>query len=230
MMKTVGIIGGLGPETTSEFYLELSFGCQKKNKKKRPPILVWNVPQSYKVEEEVMVKSLNEDRYIPILQDAAKLLEKAGADFLVMPCNTLHIFIKEIRSSVKIPVLSIVEETTKFLKKKKIKEVGILATHGTVKWNLYENALKNEGITQVMPDDFDQAKIGKIINNIVMNRHANRDRQELLKIIDKFENRNVKNVILCCTDLQLLIPQHPKLNIYDTMKIFADATIDKILK
>ena len=230
MMKTVGIIGGLGPETTSEFYLELSFGCQKKSNSKRPPILIWNVPQSYKVEEEVMVKSLKEDRYIPILQDAAKLLEKAGADFLVMPCNTLHIFIKEIRSSVKIPVLSIVEETTNFLKKKKIKEVGILATPGTVKWKLYENALKNEGIKQVLPDDFERAKIGKIINNIVMNRHVNKDRHELLEIIDKFENKNVKNVIMCCTDLQLLIPQHSRMNIYDTMKIFADATIDKILK
>ena len=177
-----------------------------------------------------MVKSLKEDRYIPILQDAAKLLEKAGADFLVMPCNTLHIFIKEIRSSVKIPVLSIVEETTNFLKKKKIKEVGILATPGTVKWKLYENALKNESIKQVLPDDFDQQKIGKIINNIVMNRHANKDRHEILEIIDKFENKNVKNVIMCCTDLQLLIPQHSRMNIYDTMKIFADATIDKILK
>ena len=54
-----------------------------------------------------------------------------------------------------------------------------------------------------------------MITNIVLNRHANRDRQELLKIIDKFEGNGVKDVILACTDLQLLIPHH-KLNIYDT--------------
>src|SRR3989344_3323723 len=221
-MKTVGIIGGLGPETTSEFYLELIFGCYLKNTVQRPPVLVWNVPLKYEIEEDLLKKSEGEERYIPYLIEAAQKLEKAGADFLVMPCNTLHIFIKEIRSSVKIPVLSIVEETTNFLKKKKIKEVGILATPGTVKWKLYENALKNESIKQVLPDDFDQQKIGKIINNIVMNRHANKDRHEILEIIDKFENKNVKNVIMCCTDLQLLIPQHSRMNIYDTMKIFAD--------
>ncbi len=70
----------------------------------------------------------------------------------------------------------------------------------------------------------------RLTNNIVLNRHANRDRKELFKIIDKFEKKGVKNAILACTDLQLLIPHHPKLAIYDTMKIFADSTVDYILK
>jgi len=229
-MKTVGIIGGLGPETTAEFYLELSFGCYLKNKENRPSILIWNVPGNYKVEEEVQTKSIGEERYIPLLTKAARILERGEADFLVMPCNTLHIFIDDIRKSVKIPVLSIVEETVKFLKLKKISEVGILATTSSIKRKLYENVLKKEGIKQIIPDDFDQAKIGKIINNIVLNRHANKDRQELFKIIDKFAEKGVRNVILACTDLQLLIPHHPKLKIYDTMKIFADATVAEILK
>src|SRR3989344_3846346 len=229
-MKTMGIIGGLGPETTSEFYLELCFGCQNKNKTRRPSILIWNVPQSYKIEEEVQVKSLGEERYVQILQNAAQILEKGGADFLVMPCNTLHIFIDEIRRSVNIPVLSIVEETIKFLKENKIKKVGILATLATIKWKLYENALREENIDVVIPDGFQQAKIGKMVYNIVMNRHANRDRQELIKVVDGFEKKGVKHVILACTDLQLLIPHHPKLKIYDTMKIFSDATVDRILK
>jgi len=228
-MKTVGIIGGLGPETTAEFYLELSFYCYQKNKERRPGILIWNVPQSYKIEKEAQVEARGEDRYIPYLTKAARMLEMSGADFLVMPCNTLHIFIKDIRKSVRIPVLSIVEETVKFLKNKKITKVGILATPSIIKNKLYENVFKKEGIGQVLPDEFDQAKIGKIINNIVLNRHANKDRQELLRIIDRFEEKGVKDVVLACTDLQLLIPHH-KLNIYDTMKIFADATVDYILK
>ncbi len=99
-----------------------------------------------------------------------------------------------------------------------------------MKGKLYENVLEKEGIKQVVPDGFDQAKIGKIINNIVLNRQANRDRKELLKIIDKFAKTGVRDVILACTDLQLLIPYHPKLRIYDTMKIFADATVQEILK
>jgi len=229
-MKTVGIIGGLGPETTSEFYLEIIFGCYQKNKENRPPILIWNVPLEYKIEEDLLTKATGEERYIPYLIDAAKRLEKGGADFLVMPCNSLHIFIEEIRNSVKIPVLSIIEGTAKFLKKKKISKVGILATSTCLKRKMYENVLGRKGIKQFVPDGFNQAKIGKMIKNIVLNRHSNKDRKELLKVIDEFGKNGVRDVILACTDLQLLIPYHPKLRIYDTMKIFADATIQEILK
>jgi aspartate racemase len=229
-MKTVGIVGGLGPETTSEFYLEIIFGCYAKNKENRPPVLIWNVPLKYKIEEDLLLKAIGEERYVPYLIDAAKRLERAGAEFLVMPCNSLHVFIEEIRRSVSISVLSIVEETAKFLKKKKISKVGILATSSSLKEKLYEKVLRKYGIEQVVPDGFSQAKIGKLIKNLVLNRHANRDREDLLKIIEKFEEKNIINVILACTDLQLLIPQHSRIKIYDTMKIFADATVDEILK
>jgi len=229
-MKTVGIIGGLGPETTSEFYLELIFGCYEKNKKNRPPILIWNVPLDYKIEEDLLRKAKGEERYLPFLIDAAKKLEKSGADFLVMPCNSLHIFITEIRKSVKIPVLSIVEETVKFLKNNRVEKVGVLATSALLNKNLYKSSLEKKGMKQVTPDEFEQAKIGKIINNIVLNRHANKDRQELMKIINNLEKKDVKTIILACTDLQLLIPSHNKIKIYDTMKIFVDATVREILK
>lgn len=227
-MKTAGIIGGLGPETTAAFYLEVSFGCYRRNKKRRPGILIWNVPQSYQIEKEAQVEAKGEKRYIPYLVKSAKMLEKAGADFLVMPCNTLHIFIEDIRKSVKIPVLSIVEETVKFLKHKKISSVGILATPSIVKSKLYENALEKAGIKQIFSDSKDQAEIGKMINRIVLNRHDEKDRKELINIIDKFEGKT-NNVILACTDLQLLVPHHPRLKTYDTMKILADATVNQIL-
>jgi aspartate racemase len=230
-MKTAGIIGGLGPETTSKFYLEIIFGCYQKNKESRPPILIWNVPSNYRIEETLLRKSTGEEKYVPRLIDAAERLEKGGADFLVMPCNTLHIFIEEIRRSVRIPVLSIVEEATKFLKNEKVSKVGILATSTSLKWGLYKTALEKEGIEQVVPDETDQEKIGEIINRIVLNLYKDRDKSDLLEIIDKFERKDVENVILACTDLQLLVsPSHhlyPR--IYDTMKILADATVRKIL-
>ncbi len=229
-MKTVGIIGGLGPETTSEFYLEIIFGCYQKNKKNRPPILVWNVPLEYKIEEDLLVCASGEDRYIPYLVDAAKKLENSGADFLAMPCNSLHAFIGEIRNSVEIPVISIVEETVKFLKIRNISKVGLLATTSLLNKKLYEPALKKVGIEQVLPDGLEQARIGKLIKNLVLNRYANKEREELLEIVKNFENKGVKDVILSCSDFQLLIPEHSKLKIYDTMKILADATVDEILR
>jgi aspartate racemase len=229
-MKTVGIIGGLGPETTSEFYLELIFSCQKLNKVNRPQILIYSVPLPYNIEEDAITRGRGEERCLPFLLKAAKKLEKAGADFILMPCNSLHTFIEEIRSSVKIPVLSIVEETTNFLKKENILEVGIISTSITLNKKLYENSLVVNGIKQIVPDGFQQAKIGKMIHNLVLNRHDNKDREELIKVINDFEKKGIEHVILACTDLQLLIPNHPRLKIYDTMKIFADATVQKIIK
>ncbi len=229
-MKTVGIIGGLGPETTSEFYSALIFSCQKLNKVNRPQILIYSVPLPYNIEEDAIARGKGEERCLPFLLEAAKKLEKAGADFIVMPCNSLHAFIEEIRSSVKIPVLSIVEKTTNFLKKENILEVGIISTSITLNKKLYENSLVANGIKQIAPDDFQQAKIGKMIHNLVSNRYDNKDREELIKVINNFEKKGIEHVILACTDLQLLVPNHPRLKIYDTMKIFADATVREILK
>jgi aspartate racemase len=229
-MKIVGIIGGLGPETTSEFYLELIFSSFDKNKTQRPPILIWNVPLSYQIEEDLLTKAEGEERYMPYLIDAAQKLEKGGADFIVMPCNSLHIFIEEIRNSVKIPVLSILEETARFLKEQDLKEVGILATTTTIKRKSYEKYLEKAGIKQITPDDFQQAKIGKMIKNLVLNRHDNSDRKQLLEIIESFNGKKVNTVILACTDLQLLIPHRDGMDIYDTMKILADATVREVLE
>jgi aspartate racemase len=229
-MKTVGIIGGLGPETTSEFYLDLIFSCQKMDKTHRPPIIISSVPLPYSIEEDAILRSSGMEKISPFLVEEAKRLQKAGAEFIVMPCNSLHIFIEDIRTSVKIPVLSIIEETVNFLKKNNIRKVGIVSTSATIKNKLYETAFEENGITYEAPDDFQQAKLGKFILNLVKCQHNNRDREEFIQIINNFENKNVDCVILACTDLQLLIPTHPNLKIFDTMKILADATIDEMLK
>ena len=229
-MKTLGIIGGLGPETTSEFYLNVIFSSYKKNKEFRPGIIISSVPMPYKIEEEVITKNEGSERLIPFLVNEAKRLEVAGADFLVMPCNSLHVFINEIRNSVNIPVLSIIEETTKFLKKNNFNKVGVVSTSATIKNKLYENAFKENNIAYETPDAFEQAKMGKIILNLINGQQNNADREELIKIISDFEKKNVDCVVLACTDLQLLIPEHHTLKIFDTMKIFADVTVEEILK
>jgi len=229
-MKTIGIIGGLGPETTSEFYLDIVFSCQKKDRTARPSIIIASVPLPYKIEEDAISKNIGIERCLPFLIEEAKRLEKSGADFIVMPCNSLHIFIEDIRKAVKIPVLSIIEETVKFLKKNNFNKVGIVSTSATIKNKLYENAFEANKIEYKTPDAFQQAKLGKFIFNLVTGFQKNSDREELIQIINDFEKKDVSCVVLACTDLQLLIPKHPTLKIFDTMKIFADASVEEILK
>ncbi len=193
-------------------------------------MVIASVPLPYQIEEDAISKNIGIERCLPFLVSEAKRLEKAGADFIVMPCNSLHVFIKDIRNSVKIPVLSIVEETVKFLKKNNFNKVGIVSTSATIENKLYENAFKENNIGYETPDDFQQAKLGKFILNLVTGQQNSKDRDELIKIISDFENKNVDCVVLACTDLQLLIPKHPNLKIFDTMKIFADASVEEILK
>lgn len=229
-MKTVGIIGGLGPETTSEFYLDIIFSSQKKDKTSRPAIIISSVPLPYKIEEDLILGSEGGERYIPYLVKEAQRLEKAGADFIVMPCNSLHVFIDKIREAVTIPMLSIVEETVKFLKKENMNKVGIVSTSATIKNKLYEHAFAENSIEYVVPNELQQARMGKFILSLVMGQQKNRDRDELISIINGFENMGLDCVILACTDLQLLIPHHPTMKIFDTMKLFVDATVQEIMK
>ncbi|PIZ98912.1 MAG: hypothetical protein COX77_03110 [Candidatus Komeilibacteria bacterium CG_4_10_14_0_2_um_filter_37_10] len=229
-MKTVGVIGGLGPETTSEFYLDLIFSCQKKDRSHRTSIIITSVPLPYEIEDDAIVKNTGFEKILPFLVAEAKRLERAGADFIVMPCNSLHVFIKEIRSAVNIPVLSIVEETVKFLKKNNFFKVGIVSTSATIENKLYENSFAENNIGYKTPDALQQAKMGKFIVHLVNGQQNNKDREELILIINDFEKKDVDCVVLACTDLQLLIPKHPSLQIFDTMKIFVDATVEELLK
>ena len=230
-MKTVGIIGGMGPETTAKFYLDVIFKCFKENEKERPSILMWNVPLKYKIEQELLEKGSGEEKYLPFLLEAARNLENGGADFLVIPCNTVHVFIKEIRKEVGIPVLSIVEETEKFLHKKKFKKIGLLATSLSVKQRLYDKPLEKSGFEIIKPVETDQRKLGKIIRKLVVTRYADREKSELIKIIWRLGKRDSDAIILACTDLQLIIkPKEIPVPTFDTMDLLVDATVREILR
>lgn len=228
-MKTVGIIGGLGPETTAKFYLKLIFACLEKNKIKRPAVLIWSIPIELQTESNFITKNQMAEEYLPYLIDAAKRLEKGGADFLVIPCNSVHIFIEKIRKSVKIPVLSIVEETADFLVTQKIKKIGLLATVSTVSNKIYNLVLKENGIKIVLPDKEEQVLIGKIIKKIVLNKHQGKEKKLLLGIINKLKMKGAEFVLLACTDLQLVVSPKKIPNVIDSMEILLESTVQKIL-
>jgi len=224
--KTLGIIGGLGPETTAHFYMKVVFACSKISGI-RPQIIIANVGVPLKVEKELIVEAKNAKNILPFLISAAKQLEKGGADFIVIPCNTVHLFIEEIRNSVKIPVLSIIEETSNLLKHKNIKEVGVLATTATIKNKLFDSGLENNGIKMLIPNSSNQLKMGSIINHLVNSRQTENDKKKFIKII---EDTNTKNVVLACTDLQILNTEIKNVRIFDTLDILANAAVNELMK
>ena len=228
-MKSVGVIGGLGPETTANFYLEVIFRCQQLNKNQRPSVVIGTVPLLFEIERDLIAHNTGIERYIPFLQDEAQRLEKSGVDFLVMPCNSLHVFIEDIRAAVSIPVLSIVEETVKYLKSKEIKKVGLISTSATIENKIYESKLSESGIEYVTPSNEQRSKIDTIIQRLVSGKHLDEDRKFLIDIANNISDQDVPCVALACTDLQLLNPQSEKVDIFDTMKVLADSTVAQIL-
>ncbi|MFH1971365.1 MAG: amino acid racemase [Patescibacteria group bacterium] len=229
-MRTAGIIGGLGPETTSKFYLEVVFSCFEKDGVNRPPMLIWNVPLPYQIEKGFIATGKGEKKYLPYLVDAARRLEKGGADFIVVPCNSVHTLIEEIRKLINIPVLSIVDETINYLKSKNISGVGILATSTTIRKRLYEDKLKKNNIKITNIDANDQEQMGEIINNLVHSKHSDKDKERLSKIIDTLANKGTNTILLACTDLQLIAPKIDGVQIIDTMNILVQSTAREILK
>jgi aspartate racemase len=229
MPKTVGVIGGLGPETTSKFYMEIMRKCGEIDMERRPSILIHSIPISYKAEADAQIRAAGANSLLPLLTNSAKRLEAAGADIIVMPCNSLHIFISQIRASVHVPVLSILEETARLLKKEKITRVGMISTTLSRRNKLYSEELSRYGICYSEPDEKLQPEIGKIINNLVLDRSTPSDRRLLAKIIDSFVENGTTDILLACTDLQLAMPKRPGARIFDTMDILVDATIGAML-
>ena len=226
--RTVGIIGGLGPDTTAKFYLEVIAKSKLIDPSSRPQMIIWNVPMNLETENSFIRGNDESEAYLALLSNAAKKLELAGADFLVIPCNSVHIFIDQIRQVVKIPVLSIVEETDSFLKKHNITKVGILATSATVKNRLYDGVLESRGVQIVLPTTAEQVELDLSITRLVDNESSEQDREKLEGIITALANKGVQTTLLACTDLQLIAPSHPTVAIYDTMHILVESTVKKM--
>jgi len=228
-MKTVGIIGGFGPETTAAFQLAIVELFRAKNCKTRPPILMWNTPIPINIEDELVLHAKKLQNFLPFLIDSARKLENAGADFLVLPCNTLHLHAEEIINNIHIPMLHIVEETAKELRRKKIKNVGILANQTSINNKLHSRVFDKFGIQTVLPTTHQQVIINSIIHNLLLNKNFDCASLQLIKIILNFKKQEVSNILLGCTDLQLILPTVMGVRIHDSMDILARATVREMI-
>lgn len=225
-MKTIGIIGGLGPETTAEFYLEILLNAARLGHRARPRILIESIPMDLEVEQEFITSNKHHKEYIDLLIYAAKALEVAGADFIVIPCNSVHIFIDAVRKAVSIPILSIVEETKKVASEIANSDIGLLATSTTIKNNIYGGVTTADGDALCYLKAEEQELLDELILKLVNNRHNKNDKKELVKLTRTFAKRRKLNVIvLACTDLQIAIKDIKGIKVIDSMSILAQSTV-----
>ncbi len=228
-MKTLGILGGVGPQTTSKIYLSI-INLFKKNKEERyPSIVIYNLPFSFVIENEAIIDGRKSEKMVPYLIEGAKILEKAGADFGILPCNTLHKYMKEIQGVVSIPFLSILDETVSKLKLMEIDNVGILATETTVNDKIYNNILEEKGIKFLYPTKEEQNILNRIIIEIINGKNNESLKEELELICSSLHKKGVQAILLACTDLQIIASNiNLPIPIIDTTKILIDASVREL--
>jgi aspartate racemase len=208
-MKTVGIIGGMGPEATNQLVLKIIGKFLATGQKNRPDILVSFIPVDLDIESN-LIRNNEVGNFPELLVEAAKKLENGGADFIILACNTVHIFIDILRKSVNIPVLSVVEEVNGLAK---IDNLGIIGTTTTVKTLFGLETLKNQ-------DEVDQ--------KIVDLAKGERDDAFFIKVVDEMSKQRKKKCLLACSDLQSINFTN-SIELIDTMDILADKAVNCLL-
>lgn len=230
-MKTAGIIGGMGPGTTADFYKDINGLSELHEREDRPELFVWNVPLNYGVEQELLVSQTGLEKYLPHLVDGAQKLEKAGADFLVIPCNTVHELYDQFSDKVEIPFLHIVDQTVQELQRRDIGEIALLATGQTIGSNLYQGFLDKAGINCVVPAEEDQDRLNALVANLVTAEGAasnnNAEADWINRLVDGYV-ANVGTVVLGCTDFHIVLEQKDPDAVIDSMHTLAVATEAKI--
>ncbi len=229
--KTIGVLGGMGPEASANFYQEVLHCCQEKYHAEQdtdyPPMIIYSLPllgfdQTGVVDEKLVLKQL---------VHGVRTLERAGCDFIVIPCNTVHCFIKEIRNSVTIPIISIMEETVKRIAKDKITCVGLLGAQTTLKLQLYQKLLDVQGVDYVLP----MQKEGEFITNLILEvmggKIKNETKNKVLSIMSRMQSLGVEGAVLGCTEIPLAISQKDvSIKVYDTLQVLAEAAVDHAAK
>jgi aspartate racemase len=223
--KVVGILGGMGPEATVDFFAKVIALTPANRDQDHLRIIIYNNPKIPDRTEAI----LKEDKsLLPMLVETAKTLERAGVDFIVIPCNTVHYFYEDLRREISIPILHMIREVAYAVKASlpRCKRVGLLATTGTITSNLYQKEFQRVGVEVIVPDTQCQAEVMDAILRIKADHGKERARKELIKAGNLLIKREVKALILGCTDTPLVIKTSDfSVPVFDSNRLLAEATV-----
>ena len=202
--KVLGIIGGVGPLATSYFMKKIINMTDAKTDQEHIRMIIYNFPDIPDRTKYILDK--NEQDPLPYLKDLAQRLKNDGACSIAIPCVTAQYFHERLQETIDIPVFNGVQETADYLKEKDIGCVGILGTDGTVKSDLFGDALRNYGIRYFYPSLEDQKKVMSIIYDSVKAGKM-LDDKELIKVAKSLIDMGAERIILGCTELSVIKEQ-----------------------
>jgi len=226
-MKILGIIGGLGPESTVEYYQNIIALYRERQRDGSYPQFLIN---SIDLKKGLDFMDANNLRGMAdyLLEGIGKLA-RAGANFGLISANTPHIVFDEVASKSPIPLISIVEATCAAANARKLKRLGLFGTRFTMQGTFYPKVFSREGIELVAPEAKDQEYIhDKYLNELVPGKFLPETRDGLLAIVDRMQAKSgIDGVILAGTELPLILrdADHKGIPLLDTTKIHCQAAV-----
>ncbi len=200
MQKTVGVIGGMGPEATVDFMARVLMFTEGQDDQDHARMLVDNNP---KVPSRQLALLGDGEDPGPTMAAMARGLEAAGADFLVMPCNTAHAFADAIAVAVSIPLVSIIELTVAACAGHAT--LGLLATRGCLEARVYQDAFVAAGRELVLPDDGELAKFTELIRVIKAGDRSSGVAARMQSLAEAQVARGATAIVAGCTEITLVL-------------------------
>ncbi|WP_282154932.1 aspartate/glutamate racemase family protein [Cytobacillus gottheilii] len=225
-MKTIGLIGGLSWESTSEYYRIINTAVKNKLgglHSAKCLIHSFNFEEIADMQRTGKWKEATES-----MVEAAVKLEQAGAEVIIICTNTMHKMAKEVQEAVSVPLIHIAESTASAIKQQGIKKVALLGTAFTMEQPFYKDILSKHGIETIIPNEADRQMVHSVIfDELCQGRFLEESRVKYQELILKLEAEGAEGVILGCTEIPLLIKQeHSSLPLLDTTYLHAMTAVE----
>lgn len=226
-MKRIGIIGGLGPEATVEYYNGIINAFKNESGDLNyPEIIIYSVNMS---EFIGLMKEKRYDEAVAKVADKAESLKRAGADFAAITANTPHMLFRQIQEKSPLALISIVEATCEECIRMGVKKAGLMGTGFTMNATFYNDVFSRHGIEVIVPYIQDRETINtKLFTEIELGIFRDDTRQILIDIIGKMVRENqIDSMILGCTELPLILkePAYQGIPMLNTTQIHVDAIV-----
>ena len=229
-MKTIGLLGGMSWESTALYYQWIN-SYTKQHLGKLHSAKIAMVSVDFQEIETLQQKGQWQEAGV-ILTRAAQQIEAAGADFLLICTNTMHIVAPQIQAGINIPLLHLADATAQRIVSKKIKTVGLLGTGFTMEQEFYKGRLSdNYGLEVIVPEKHDRDIIHQTIyDELCHGKITDTSREEYLTIMQKMADQGCEAIIEGCTEITLLVKQkHTNIPLFDTTGIHAEEAVKMAL-
>ncbi|MCJ7717673.1 MAG: aspartate/glutamate racemase family protein [Anaerolineales bacterium] len=229
-MKTIGLIGGMSWESSIEYYRIINQVTQKELGGVHSAKIVL-VSLDFAEIEELQNKGDWEEA-TRIMVDAARLVEKGGADLILICTNTMHLMAEEIQGKIKIPLLHIADATARAVKQKNIITIGLLGTRFTMEKEFYRGRLEtHHQLNVLIPEQEQREMIHRVIYDELVRGIINDSSRKIYQdVIKSLVERGAQGIILGCTEIGLLVkPEDVPIPVFDTMEIHALSAVEAAL-